>query len=69
MGPPPVFCAIALWVGIEAFGGHHLPWLADSLWLPDNLSAYDYIIGVFVTLFIMGLTNSPLPVPGRAVRA
>jgi len=68
MGPPLVFCATALWVGIEAFGGHHLPRLADSLRLPGNLSAYDYTIGVLVTLFIMGLTNSPLPVPGRAVQ-
>jgi len=68
IGPPLVFCAIALWVGIEAFGGHRLPRLADSLWLPGNLSAYDYIIGVLVTLFIMGLPNSRLPVPGRAVQ-
>ena len=37
-------------------------------WLPGGFSAYDYIVGMLVALFIVGLANAPLPMPGAAVQ-
>ena len=66
LGPPLAFGAVAAWIGLEGFGGEHLFTHSQTAWFP-NFSAYDYIIGVLVTLLILGLANSPLPMPGAAV--
>jgi peptidoglycan/LPS O-acetylase OafA/YrhL len=66
-GKPLVFGAVAAFIGLEALGGSQLFQQAQTPWLPLNYSAYDYIVGTLVTLFIMGLANAPLPMPGAAV--
>jgi peptidoglycan/LPS O-acetylase OafA/YrhL len=37
-------------------------------WFGSSFSPYDYVVAVFVALFIVGLANAPLPVPGTAVQ-
>ena len=54
-------------IGLEAFGGQQLFQDAQLPWLPGSYSAYDYIVGALVALFIMGLANAPLPIPGTLV--
>jgi peptidoglycan/LPS O-acetylase OafA/YrhL len=67
-GAPLVFGTLAAFVGLEALGGQSLFQQANSPWLPGGLSAYDFIVGAFVALFIAGLANAPLPMPGAAVQ-
>jgi len=69
-GVPLVFGAIAGFIGLHALGGQGLFQHTDSPWLPygGDFGAYDYIVGVLVAFFIVGLANAPLPMPGAAVQ-
>jgi peptidoglycan/LPS O-acetylase OafA/YrhL len=59
-------------VAVGALGGQTLFWHPVTHWLPPGYSACDYILGAIVALFIVGLANLALPMPGmrleRAVR-
>jgi peptidoglycan/LPS O-acetylase OafA/YrhL len=68
LGAPLALGAVAGFIGLEALGGRQLFQSTDSPWLGDNLSAYNYIVGALVALFIVGLANAPLPMPGAAVQ-
>jgi peptidoglycan/LPS O-acetylase OafA/YrhL len=67
LGAPLVFGALAALIGFEVLGGQGLFQQADSPWLPWQFSPYDYIVSALVALFIVGLANTPLPMPGAAV--
>jgi len=70
-GAPLALGAVAAWTGLEAFGGEDLfqhPVSSWASWVPNSYSAYDYIIGALVALFILGLANAPLPMPGAAAQ-
>ena len=69
-GAPLVFGAVAALIGLHALGGQGLFPHVLSAWLPygGDFGAYDYIVGVLVAFFIVGLANAPLPVPGAAVQ-
>jgi peptidoglycan/LPS O-acetylase OafA/YrhL len=72
LGGPLVALSLAGFIAIEALGGQPLFWHPITHWLPPGYSAYDYILGSIVALFIVGLANLQLPMPGarlqRAVR-
>lgn len=72
LGGPLVALSLAGFTAIEALGGQPLFWHPITHWLPPGYSAYDYILGSIVALFIVGLANLQLPMPGarlqRAVR-
>jgi len=61
---PLVAACLAAFVVLEVIGGPHLFWHPTSGWLPPSSSAYDYMIGAVVALFIVGLANVQLPMPG-----
>jgi peptidoglycan/LPS O-acetylase OafA/YrhL len=65
--------SLAGFVALEALGGQDLFWHPGSRWLPPEFSAYDYVLGAIVALFIVGLANARLPMPAarfaRAVHA
>jgi peptidoglycan/LPS O-acetylase OafA/YrhL len=65
LGRPLVVACLAGFVVLEVIGGQRLFWHPSSRWLPPSSSAYDYIIGAVVALFIVGLANVRLPMPGR----
>ncbi len=62
------FGALAAFIGLEALGGQELFQHAETPWLPFSYSAYDYIVGALVAVFIAALVNIPLPLPGRALK-
>jgi peptidoglycan/LPS O-acetylase OafA/YrhL len=62
------FGALAAFIGLEALGGQELFHHAATSWLPFSYSAYDYIIGALVAVFIAALANIPLPLPGERVQ-
>ena len=68
-GAPLTFAAAAAFIGFHAFGGPELFQHSVTRWLPyeGDFGAYDYIVGVLVAFFIVGLANAPLPMPGAAV--
>jgi len=67
LGAPLALSAVAGFIGLEVLGGRELFQPANSPWLGD-VSVYFYIVGPLVALFIVGLANAPLPVPGPAVQ-
>jgi len=67
LGAPLAFGAVAAFIGLEALGGRQLFQPANSPWLGD-VSVYFYIVGPLIALFIVGLANAPLPMPGAAVQ-
>ena len=69
-GAPLVLGALAALIGLQALGGQGLFSHPESPWLPygGDFGAYDYIVGALVALFIVGLANAPLPMPGAAVQ-
>ncbi len=67
LGGPLVVVSLTGLIALEALGGQQLFGQLSARWLPPGYSAYDYIIGVFVALFIVGLANAPLPVPNFKV--
>ncbi len=50
-------------IALEAFGGQQLFWHPSSGWAPSGWSAYDFVLGGLVALFIIGLANVQLPMP------
>ncbi len=66
-GTTLAFGAITGFIGLEALGCRHLFQQSRSPWLPGEFSGYDYVISGFVALFIVGLANAPLPMPGAAI--
>jgi peptidoglycan/LPS O-acetylase OafA/YrhL len=67
LGGPLVFVSLAGLVALEALGGQQLFEQPSARWLPPGYSAYDYIIGVFVAVLIIGLANSSLPMPNLKI--
>jgi peptidoglycan/LPS O-acetylase OafA/YrhL len=69
LGALLVFGALAAFIGLESLGGQQLFLFQhpQTLLLPWQFSAYDYIVSALVALFIVGLANAPLPMPGAAV--
>jgi peptidoglycan/LPS O-acetylase OafA/YrhL len=67
-----VLVSVIGFIVLEALGGQQLFWQPGGAWLPPGYSAYDYIVGALVAMFLVGLVNARLPVPGvgvqRAVR-
>jgi peptidoglycan/LPS O-acetylase OafA/YrhL len=72
LGRPLVIICLAGFFALEALGGERLFWHPSSGWLPPDFSAYDFVLGALVALFIVGLANVRLPMPtarfGRLVR-
>jgi peptidoglycan/LPS O-acetylase OafA/YrhL len=65
LGRPLVLACLAGVIALEALGGERLFWHPSRGWLPPDFSAYDFVLGVLVALFIVGLANMPLRMPGR----
>jgi peptidoglycan/LPS O-acetylase OafA/YrhL len=65
LGRPLVVLCAAGFIALEALGGERLFWHPSSAWLPPDFSAYDFVLGALVALFIIGLANVRLPMPGR----
>ena len=63
LGRPLVFVCLAGFIALEAFGGQRMFWHPSSGWLPPDFSAYDFVLGALVALFIIGLANAQLPMP------
>jgi peptidoglycan/LPS O-acetylase OafA/YrhL len=64
-GPWLALTAVAAFVGLEALGGQELFHQTATAWLPFNYSAYDYIVGALVAVFIVALANMPVPLLGK----
>ena len=64
LGRPLVVVCLAGFIVLEALGGEQLFWHPSSEWLPPNFSAYDFVLGAVVALFIVGLANVRLAMPG-----
>jgi peptidoglycan/LPS O-acetylase OafA/YrhL len=64
LGAPIVVLSMAAFLGLEALGGQHLFRHPATPWLPPGYSGYDYILGALVALFILGLANARLAMPG-----
>jgi len=63
LGAPMIAASVAGFIALEAIGGQHSFLHPGSRWLPPEFSAYDYILGAIVALFIVGLANARLPMP------
>ena len=63
-GPPLAVAAVAAFAALDALGAQHLFGVAATPWLPFNFSAYDYVVGALVAVFITALANTPLRLPG-----
>ena len=68
LGAPVALGALGAFIGIQALGGQQLLEAPTLFWLGGTFSPYDYIVAVIVALFIVGLANAPLPMPGAAVQ-
>lgn len=64
LGWPLVAASLAAFGILETLGGQRLFWHPGGEWLPPGYSAYDYILGAAAALFIVGLANTRLPMPG-----
>jgi peptidoglycan/LPS O-acetylase OafA/YrhL len=63
LGLPLVVACLTGFIALEALGGQQLFWHPSGRWAPPAFSAYDYILGVVVALFIVGLANVRLAMP------
>ena len=63
LGRSLVIVCLAGFIALEAFGGERLFGHPSSRWLPPDFSAYDFVLGALVALFIIGLANVQLPMP------
>jgi len=63
-GAPLALPALAAFAALEVLGGQQLFDEATTPWLPFSFSAYDYIVGALVAVFITALVNTPLRLPG-----
>ena len=59
-----VAASLTVWIVLEAMGGQRLFHHPSSPWLPSDCTGYDYVLGGLVSLFIVGLANAELPMPG-----
>src|SRR5438552_16427620 len=64
LGRPLVAVCLAGFIALETFGGERLFCRRSSGWLPPDFSTYDFVLGALVALFIVGLANVQLPMPG-----
>jgi peptidoglycan/LPS O-acetylase OafA/YrhL len=60
---PLLVACLAGFIALETFGGERLFWHPCSGWLPPDFSAYDFVLGALVAVFIVGLSNVQLPMP------
>ena len=65
LGRPLVLVCLAGFIALETVGGQQLFWHPSSGWLPPDFSADDFVVGALVALFIVGLANMTLRMPGR----
>jgi peptidoglycan/LPS O-acetylase OafA/YrhL len=65
LGRPLVLACLAGVIALETVGGQQLFWHPSSGWLPPDFSTDDFVVGALVALFIVGLANMPLRMPGR----
>jgi peptidoglycan/LPS O-acetylase OafA/YrhL len=63
LGRPLVFVCLAGFIALETLGGRQLFWHPGSGWLPPDSSAYDFVLGALVGVFLIGLANVQLPMP------
>jgi peptidoglycan/LPS O-acetylase OafA/YrhL len=64
LGGSLLVVCLAGFIALEAFGGERLFLHPASGWLlPPDFSAYDFVLGALVALFIVGLANVQLPMP------
>ena len=63
-GAPLALAALAAFAALEVLGGQQLFDEATTPWLPFSFSAYDYVVGALVAVFITALVNTPLRLPG-----
>src|SRR6267143_315769 len=56
--------AVVAFAALDALGAQHLFGVAATSWLPFSFSAYDYVVGGLVAVFITALANTPLRLPG-----
>ena len=63
LGRPLVVVCLAGFIALEALGGERLFWHPSGGWLPPDFSAYDFVLGALVALFIIGLANVQLSMP------
>ena len=63
LGPVLMVTAVVAFLALEIAGGEKMFWSTHTPWLVDQYSAYDYIIGILVALFILGLARARLPQP------
>jgi peptidoglycan/LPS O-acetylase OafA/YrhL len=61
-GIPLTFGAVVVLVGFESLDGRLL---FEHMHMP--YAAYDYVVGALVAIFIVGLANTSLPMPGATV--
>jgi peptidoglycan/LPS O-acetylase OafA/YrhL len=61
---PLAFAVVAAFAALEVLGGRQLFDEAATPWLAFGYSAYDYVVGAFVAVFILALANIPLRLPG-----
>jgi peptidoglycan/LPS O-acetylase OafA/YrhL len=64
LAAPLIVGSLTVWIVLEAIGGQQLFQHANSPWLPSDCTGYDYLLGGLVTLLIVGLANTELPMPG-----
>ena len=67
LGAPLALGAVAGFVALQALGGRQLFPQPATQWVPPFYSPHDYIVGALVALFILGLANARLPMPGAAL--
>jgi peptidoglycan/LPS O-acetylase OafA/YrhL len=63
LGRPLVLVCLAGFIALETLGGERLFWHPSSGWLPPDSSAYDFVLGALVAVFLIGLANVQLPTP------
>ena len=63
-GAALAFAAATAFAALEVLGGQQLFDEAATPWLPFSFSAYDYVVGALVAIFITALANTPLRLPG-----
>jgi peptidoglycan/LPS O-acetylase OafA/YrhL len=63
-GGPLAVISPTAFIIFEVLGGRRLFPNPSFGWLPPDCTGYDFVIGTLVALFIVGLVNAPLPIPG-----
>jgi peptidoglycan/LPS O-acetylase OafA/YrhL len=66
-GGPLAVGSLTAFIVFEVLGGRRLFPNPSSGWLPPDYTGYDFVIGMLIALFIVGLGNTPLPMPGPRI--